>query len=62
MKESKKTYKPRKAVITVRYHYTGPGRRAGLRNDIKIAVMSAVARRLYKHGSLVVDSIEMKDA
>lgn len=55
------TARPRKIVITVNYHYNGPGRRVNLRSDIAKSVQSSVVRRLQKHGALVVDSVNIKD-
>lgn len=60
---TKKTnHRPRKIVITVNYHYTGPGRRAGLRKDIAERVLASIIRRMERSGILVVDSVSVKEA
>ena len=59
--KSKSHARPRKAVITVNYHYTSAGRRSKLRNDIARSVLNAIVRRLERHGSLVVDEVEIKE-
>lgn len=50
---------PRSTTITITYHFSGPGRRSGIRRDIMELAIKALIRRLGKH-NIVVDSVEIE--
>lgn len=60
--EKKSSARQRSIVIAVKYHYTSAGRRPQLRTDIARSVLNAVVRRLERHGTITVDSIDIKES
>lgn len=60
--KSKTTARQREVNIKIRYHYTSAGRRPGLRKDISKSMIAAIVRRLERHGSLVVDEVEIEES
>lgn len=53
--------RPRKLIIEIEYHFHARGRRVGLREEIREAVMVSIVRRLQGKGPITVDSVKIKE-